>query len=83
MNPTDEMARRRPRGKVTPSGRSRYFEKNSIGMTRNFNGSGTPGGLMFEKKYLGPCFTKPVTMNVSQLTMARKSGIASRDVAGK
>ena len=64
------------------SGRSRYFEKNSIGITRNFSANGTPDGLMFEKKYFGPCFTKPVTMKVSQLTMARNSGIASRDVAG-
>src|SRR4029079_16244941 len=64
------------------SGRNRYFEKNSIGMTRNFSGSGTPDGLMFEKKYRGPCFTKPVTMNVIQLTSARNSGIESREVAG-
>src|SRR4051794_25059311 len=64
------------------SGRSRYFEKNSIGMTRTFSATGTPAGLMLEKKYFGPCFTKPVTMNVNQLTTARNSGIARRDVAG-
>ncbi len=37
---------------------------------------------MFEKKYFGPCLTKPVTMNVNHATIARNSGIASRDVAG-
>src|SRR3954453_5174385 len=64
------------------SGRSRYFEKNSIGMTRNFSGSGTPEGLMFEKKYFGPCLTNPVTMKVIHDTSARNSGMARRDVAG-